>query len=37
MGLAHLGTRATLLIILPGFLSVLAGLAWRMFKNRDAA
>jgi uncharacterized caspase-like protein len=37
MGLAHLGTRATLLIILPGFLSVLAGLAWRSFKNRGAA
>jgi hypothetical protein len=37
MGLAHLGARSALLIILSGVLSVLAGLAWRSFKKRDAA
>ena len=37
MGVAHLGPMAAILIILSGFLSVLAGLAWRSFKNRGAA
>ena len=37
LGLAHLGARFAFFIMVSGVLSVLAGLAWRLFKNRDTA
>ena len=37
LGLAHLGARFAFFIVVSAAVSVLAGLAWRLFKDREAA
>ena len=37
LGLAHLGVRFAFFIAVSAVGSVLAGLAWRLFKDREAA
>ena len=35
LGLAHLGARFAFFIVVSAAVSVLAGLAWRLFKDRE--